>query len=63
MDQSDQQLKKNPAENVNIISKLTFFWTIGIFRRGHQKKPFNVEDLYKPLKNDESSKLGDRLEK
>lgn len=63
MDQSDQKLNENPAENANILSRLTFFWTIGIFRRGQQKKLKNLEDLYKPLSIDESSKLGDRLEK
>lgn len=63
MDQSDQKLADNPAEKANILSRLTFFWTIGIFRRGYNNKIKNVEDLYKPLAVDESSKLGDRLEK
>ena len=63
MDQSDQKLADNPAEKANIFSRLTFFWTIGIFRRGYHNKIKNVEDLYKPLAVDESSKLGDRLEK
>lgn len=63
MDQSNQKLVENPAETANIFSKLTFFWTIGIFKRGYKKKILNVEDLYEPLKKDDSKKLGDRLEK
>lgn len=62
MDQSDQKLSDNPAENANIASRLTFLWTLGLFRKGN-KKVLQIEDLYRPMKVDESDSLGDRLEK
>lgn len=61
MDQSDQKLTDNPAEKANILSRLTFLWTLGLFRKGN-KKVLQIEDLYKPMKIDESASLGDRLE-
>jgi hypothetical protein len=62
MDQSDQKLSDNPAEKANAASRLTFLWTIGLFRKGN-KKVLQIEDLYRPMKVDESTLLGDRLEK
>ncbi|XP_070491925.1 probable multidrug resistance-associated protein lethal(2)03659 [Chironomus tepperi] len=60
--QNDQKNAENPREKANFLSIITFFWTIDLFRKGY-KKDLEVEDLYKPLKCDESEKLGDRLEK
>ena len=56
------QLTDNPRENANILSVLTFFWTIKLFKRGYQKV-LGVGDLFKPLKEDKSENLGNRLEK
>ena len=60
--QYDQKNAENPREKANFLSIITFFWTIDLFKKGY-KKDLEVEDLYKPLKCDESEKLGDRLEK
>lgn len=62
MEQSDQKFVKNAAAKANLLSRMTFFWTIGIFRKGYKNKINNVEDLYEPLANDDSEKLGDRLQ-
>lgn len=62
MEQCDQKLSDNPAQKANIVSRLTFFWTLGLFRKGN-KKVLQIEDLYQPLKVDDSDSLGDRLEK
>ncbi|KAL7034207.1 hypothetical protein ACKWTF_007899 [Chironomus riparius] len=60
--QYDQKNAENPREKASFLSIITFFWTIDLFKKGY-KKDLEVEDLYKPLKCDESEKLGDRLEK
>ncbi|CAG9809558.1 unnamed protein product [Chironomus riparius] len=60
--QSNQKVADNPKENANLLSKITFFWTVNLFRKGF-RKDLKVEDLYRPLKSDESERLGDRLEK
>ena len=60
--QSNQKTAENPKENANFLSKITFFWTVNLFRKGYRKN-LDVDDLYRPLKSDESERLGDRLEK
>lgn len=62
MEQSDQKSADNPRENANILSVLTFWYTIDLFRKGFTKV-LEINDLFKPLKVDESGALGDRLEK
>lgn len=62
MDQSDAKRADNPRENANIFSILSFYWTIGLFKKGY-RQVLALEDLYRPLKKDESASLGDRLEK
>jgi ATP-binding cassette, subfamily C (CFTR/MRP), member 4 len=62
MEAIGKPLLKNPRENANIFSILTFWWTIDLFRTGYQKV-LELNDLFKPLKVDESTSLGDRLEK
>ncbi|KAG5681565.1 hypothetical protein PVAND_010984 [Polypedilum vanderplanki] len=61
MEQSNQKVADNPREKANFVSIVTFFWTIPLFRKGY-KKVLEIEDLYRPLKVDESENLGDRLE-
>jgi ATP-binding cassette, subfamily C (CFTR/MRP), member 4 len=53
---------KNPYKDASFLSKLSFWYTLDLFRRG-SKKHFNQDDLYRPLKSDLSRVLGDRLEK
>lgn len=60
--QSNQKAADNPKENANFLSKITFIWTVSLFRKGY-RKDLEVEDLYRTLKSDESERLGDRLEK
>lgn len=62
MEQNDQNYVDNPRENANIISKLSFWYTIDLFRKGYSKV-LSVNDLFRPLKVDESGSLGDRLER
>ena len=59
---SNQKVAENPKENANFLSKITFLWTVNLFRKGY-RTDLKVEDLYRPLKSDESERLGDRLEK
>lgn len=51
----------NPREKANFLSKLFFIWTIPIFRKSFSRI-LQIEDIYEPLPEDRSQKLGDRLE-
>lgn len=65
MEQAEQEQKnqrRNPREESNIFGILTFWYTRDLFRVGYNKV-LAISDLYKPLKEDESGILGDRLEK
>ncbi|XP_014208436.1 probable multidrug resistance-associated protein lethal(2)03659 [Copidosoma floridanum] len=62
MDNSKSTSKPNPAERANPISRITWWWTLPIFKKGYSKV-FGVDDLYDPIKTDESNVLGDQLEK
>lgn len=57
-----QSLPPNPRAKANILSILTFWWTIDLFRTGY-RKALELGDLFKPLDRDNSQVLGDRLEK
>lgn len=61
MEQSEQKNAENPRERASILSKLTFWYTLDLFRTGYNKV-LEVNDLFAPLKVDESGSLGDRLE-
>lgn len=61
MESARLNLPVNPREKANVLSKLFFVWTIPIFRKGYTKV-LQVEDIYQPLTDDRSEKLGDRLE-
>lgn len=52
----------NPQENAGFFSKLIFFWTISLFRKGYSKI-LQLEDIFKYLDVDKSESLGDHLEK
>ncbi|XP_015596918.1 multidrug resistance-associated protein 4 isoform X2 [Cephus cinctus] len=62
MDASKIRVNPNPRENATTISVLLWWWTIKLFKKGYSKI-LGIEDLYNPLKTDESAVLGDRLEK
>lgn len=62
MENSEQKNAENPAENANVLSVLTFWYTLDLFKKGY-RKVLEISDLFKPLKVDESGTLGDRLEK
>lgn len=62
MEQNEQKNADNPRENANIVSALTFWYALGLFKKGYNKV-LGIDDLFKPLKVDESGALGDRLER
>ncbi|XP_066250934.1 probable multidrug resistance-associated protein lethal(2)03659 [Euwallacea similis] len=53
--------REHPRSRANWLSNLFFCWGLPIFYKGWTKD-FNEEDLYKPLKEHESHRLGDKLE-
>lgn len=52
----------NPRKTANFLSTFLFAWTIPIFKKGY-KKALGYEDVYEPLDNDRSTKLGNRLDR
>lgn len=62
MEKSQQTMSENPRERANIFSIYTFWWTIALFRKGY-RKVLDEDDLFRPLKEDASQSLGDRLDK
>ncbi|XP_032671366.1 probable multidrug resistance-associated protein lethal(2)03659 [Odontomachus brunneus] len=53
---------KNPRQNANVISLLTYWWTRKIFRVGY-KKELEETDLYATLTQDRASYLGELIDK
>ncbi|XP_011164281.1 probable multidrug resistance-associated protein lethal(2)03659 [Solenopsis invicta] len=53
---------KNPRQNANVISLLTFWWTQKLFRIGY-KKDLEETDLYATLTQDRTSELGEIISK
>lgn len=62
MEQTEQKNAENPRQRAGIVSVLTFWYTIELFKKGYNQV-LKIEDLFRPLKVDESGSLGDRLEK
>ncbi|XP_049853484.1 probable multidrug resistance-associated protein lethal(2)03659 [Schistocerca gregaria] len=52
----------HPRSSANLLSALTFWWTLRIFKTG-LKRDIEIEDLYAPLKEHKSSLLGERFER
>nr|AVT42148.1 ABC transporter C [Lissorhoptrus oryzophilus] len=50
------------SENSNVLSRLLFFYTLKLFRRGRDK-PIEEHDLYEVPSKFKSHQLGDKLEK
>lgn len=61
MEQNEQKNAENPREKAGIVSILTFWYALDLFRKGYHKV-LEIDDLFRPLKVDESGSLGDRLE-
>ncbi|XP_058446019.1 ATP-binding cassette sub-family C member 4-like [Malaya genurostris] len=61
MESIRRKLPPNPRENANLLSILTFWWTIDLFKKGYTKV-LELQDLFRPLEVDKSDSLGDRLE-
>ncbi|XP_034193261.2 ATP-binding cassette subfamily C member 4 [Osmia lignaria lignaria] len=61
MDPKLVHTKENPKENANLVNKLFFWWTKELFWKGFHKQ-LTLSDLYRPLRVDESERLGNRLE-
>ncbi|XP_072399320.1 probable multidrug resistance-associated protein lethal(2)03659 [Diabrotica undecimpunctata] len=63
MDTGNKTTKpRNPAENTNPISLLFFFYMFPIFKKTYKYK-LTEEELFSPLKEHTSSRLGSKLEK
>uniref|UniRef100_A0A336LQQ2 CSON001219 protein n=1 Tax=Culicoides sonorensis TaxID=179676 RepID=A0A336LQQ2_CULSO len=62
MESNQKPLKENPRSTANILSVITFWWTIDLFKQGY-RKVLEFGDLFKPLDCDRSESLGDRLER
>ncbi|XP_055606100.1 ATP-binding cassette sub-family C member 4-like [Uranotaenia lowii] len=55
-------LSRNPRKTAGLLSHLTFWWTIDMFRKG-SSRTLELSDIYQPLDKDRSEKLGDELER
>lgn len=62
MERSERPVADNPRAKANFLSILTFWYMLDLFRKG-RNKVLEISDLYKPMKEDESGLLGNRLEK
>ncbi|KAK1128362.1 hypothetical protein K0M31_002826 [Melipona bicolor] len=62
MDEDQRKEVKNPRQNANVLSILTFWWTFKLLIVGY-KKELEEEDLYSPLREDKSSYLGQQIVK
>ncbi|XP_035718149.1 multidrug resistance-associated protein 4-like isoform X2 [Vespa mandarinia] len=55
-------VNRNPKESANIFSVLTFWWLKDIFKKG-LNKTLTLDDIYEPLKFNQSENLGNLLER
>ncbi|KAJ8687082.1 hypothetical protein QAD02_022876 [Eretmocerus hayati] len=62
MDSGQTVKNGNPRDKANTLSILVWWWTIRLFKKGYSKV-LGPDDLYAPLREDRSNRLGDRLEK
>lgn len=59
---SERKFQVNPCQNANYGSKLLFGWTIPLFKRTYGKI-LDAGDVCRPLTEDQSRALGDRINK
>ncbi|KAL6424747.1 hypothetical protein ACFW04_010010 [Cataglyphis niger] len=62
MNKDTSHLKRSPKETANIFSRLFFWWTLNLFLKG-SKTDLKESDIYQCLKEDDSEKVTDHLEK
>ncbi|XP_076633489.1 putative multidrug resistance-associated protein lethal(2)03659 [Colletes latitarsis] len=62
MDRNQKKEVKNPRQNANPLSILTFWWIRKLFIVGY-KRELEESDLYSPLREDKSSNLGQHIVK
>ena len=62
METGERKLQPNPRKTASVISILFFGWTIPFFKRSY-KKVLDPNDVSEALVIDQSSTLGDRLER
>lgn len=61
MEINKPKLPSNPCDSANVLSKLLFTWTLPFFKKGY-KKEIKLNDVFQPMKLDQSELLGNRLE-
>jgi ATP-binding cassette subfamily C (CFTR/MRP) protein 4 len=57
-----RQRKTHPKETVNVLSNVSFFYVLRLFKKGY-KNEFEQEDLYDVTRALKSEKLGAVLER
>lgn len=62
MERTKTKLKPNPRDKSNILSVLSFAWTIPLFRKGLSKH-LEIDDICQPRDCDKSKNLAERLNK
>lgn len=62
MDFTSKKLPPNPLSKANPISKILFLWVFPLFVKGYSKD-LEEEDLYDILKEDQTERVGDELER
>ncbi|XP_057334744.1 ATP-binding cassette sub-family C member 4-like [Microplitis mediator] len=59
---TEEKLRRNPIEKANPLSRLFFWWTLGLFKKG-ARNGITADDLYTTLASDKSETLTDNLER
>lgn len=62
MDEKQRKTNPNPFVKANFFSKLFLFWVSPLLTLGYQR-PIKEDDLYSPIKEEESEHLTEQLEK
>ncbi|XP_031639334.1 probable multidrug resistance-associated protein lethal(2)03659, partial [Contarinia nasturtii] len=62
MESAHRKLLKNPRKSASWMSVLFFGWTIPLFKQSYQRDALHPNDVFEPLEEDQSDRLGDRLE-
>lgn len=62
MESAKRILEKNPRQSAKLISIIFFGWSIPIFKKTFDKS-LDAHDVTKPLTVDQSSILGNRIER
>jgi hypothetical protein len=63
MSEKTGQRDEFPKAGAGLLSSLTFWWTLPLYRRVQEKETLELEDLFAPLPEDEACRLGDQLER